>query len=610
MQAIILAAGMGKRLKDLTKDRTKCMVRINGITLIERMLRQIDALNISKIVVVVGYHGQELIDFISSLSIKTPIEFIDNKIYDKTNNIYSLYMAKNDLLSDDTLLFESDLIFEDSVLQRIVNDPHPNLTLVAKYESWMDGTVVTIDNENNIKRFLDKKAFDFNDISEYYKTVNIYKFSKEFSNTHYVPFLEAYSKALGNNEYYEQVLKVITPLDKPEIKALPLDKEKWYEIDDIQDLDIAESIFARTNSEKLKRIQKRYGGYWRYPKLIDFCYLVNPYFPPQKMMEEIKVNFEQLLTEYPSGMNVNSLLIANYFDMDFEHVCVGNGAAEIIKSITSKLSGKYGIIVPTFEEYPNRLPIENIVHYKPKNNNYKYDADELIAFFSKSDNQISNLVLINPDNPSGNFLNKKEVLKIVDWTKANSINIIVDESFIDFAESGKSDSILHKEIIREYSNLILIKSISKSFGVPGLRLGFAASSNTDLIQFIKEDLSIWNINSFAEFYLQIAEKYKSEYWTAIERFKRERDDFSGKLNQIEIIRPIETQSNYFLCEVYGSARKLTEILLNDFNVFIKDLSTKNGFENKQYIRISIKRAKENKKLLNALKTIDFESISS
>jgi histidinol-phosphate/aromatic aminotransferase/cobyric acid decarboxylase-like protein len=600
MQAIILAAGMGKRLKDLTKDRTKCMVKVNGLTLIERMLRQIDALNISKIVVVVGYHGQELIEFISNLNINTRIEFIDNKIYDKTNNIYSLYMAKNDLLSDDTLLFESDLIFEDKVLQRIVNDPHPNLTLVSKYESWMDGTVITIDEDNNITSFLGKNNFNFNHISEYYKTVNIYKFSKAFSNTHYVPFLEAYSKALGNNEYYEQVLKVITPLDKPEIKALPLDNEKWYEIDDIQDLDIAESIFTQSNSEKLQRIQKRYGGYWRYPQLIDFCYLVNPYFPPQKLMDEIKVNFEQLLTEYPSGMDVNSLLIAKYFDMDINHVCVGNGAAEIIKSITSKLSGKFGIIIPTFEEYPNRLTKADIVNFKPQNADFEYNADDLINFYSKTEHQISNLVLINPDNPSGNFLNKAEILKLLNWTKANKMNFILDESFIDFAESGKTDSLLLREIIKEYSNLILIKSISKSFGVPGLRLGFAASSNTELIQFMKKDLSIWNINSFAEFYLQIAEKYRSDYWSAIERFKAERIDFYNKLSQFKNLRPIKTQSNYFLCEVYGSAQELTETLLSKYNLFIKDLSSKKGFEGKEYIRISIKTQEENNKLIDAL----------
>ena len=113
MQAIILAAGMGKRLKDLTRDVTKCMVKVNNVTLIERMLEQLDNLNLSCIVIVVGYQRQKLIDFIATLSIKTPIVYVTNDIYDKTNNIYSLYLAKKYLLQEDTLLLESDLIFEN-----------------------------------------------------------------------------------------------------------------------------------------------------------------------------------------------------------------------------------------------------------------------------------------------------------------------------------------------------------------------------------------------------------------------------------------------------------------------------------------------------------------
>lgn len=266
MQAIILAAGMGKRLKDLTEDNTKCMVRVNGVTMIERMLSQLDELDLSRIVIVIGYRGEKLVDFISTLKINTPIEYVNNDIYYKTNNIYSLYLAREYLLREDTLLLESDLIFEDAVLRKIVDDPYPNLALVAKYESWMDGTVVTLDDECNIKDFLDKSHFRFEDIKNYYKTVNIYKFSKEFSNTHYVPFLEAYCKALGHNEYYEQVLKVITLLDKPGIKAKVLDGESWYEIDDKQDLDIAESIFTTSAEDKLRKIQK----IWRILEISKF----------------------------------------------------------------------------------------------------------------------------------------------------------------------------------------------------------------------------------------------------------------------------------------------------------------------------------------------------
>ena len=285
MQAIILAAGMGKRLKSLTEHNTKCMVEVNGVTLIERMLRQLEAVHLSRIVIVVGYQGQKLIDFVSGLNIQTPIVYVNNPIYDKTNNIYSLALVKDHLCQEDTLLLESDIIFEDSVLETILHDSRDTLALVDKYESWMDGTCVKLGEDDSIEAFVPGKQLKFEEVDEYYKTVNIYKFSRHFSKKCYVPFLVAYQEALGDNEYYEQVLRVITILDNPEIKVKRLNGQLWYEIDDIQDLDIASSMFAVDDAQKLSLIQQRYGGYWRYPRVLDFCYLVNPYFPPQKMMD-------------------------------------------------------------------------------------------------------------------------------------------------------------------------------------------------------------------------------------------------------------------------------------------------------------------------------------
>ena len=223
MQAVILAAGMGKRLKNLTQDNTKCMVKVNGVTLIERMLHQLERLHLSRIVIVVGYKGAKLIDYISTLDIQTPIVYVNNPIYDKTNNIYSLFLARDYLCREDTLLLESDLIFDDSVLSALVEDPRDTLALVDKYENWMDGTCLKLTEDDGIKNFVPGSQFKFDERREYFKTVNIYKFSKHFSETKYVPFLDSYSKALGNNEYYEQVLRVIAILDNPEIKAKRLD---------------------------------------------------------------------------------------------------------------------------------------------------------------------------------------------------------------------------------------------------------------------------------------------------------------------------------------------------------------------------------------------------
>ena len=194
MQAIILAAGMGKRLGEYTKNCTKCMVPVNGVTLIDRLLGQLSKLGLNRIVIVVGYKGKELIDYVGKEYMGLKIEYIKNPIYDRTNNIYSLALAKQHLQEDDSLLIESDLIYDDGIFDLLINNPHPNLALVAKYETWMDGTMVRIDEDNNIVNFVPKEAFKYSDIKDYYKTVNIYKFSKEFAEKKYVPFLEAYTK--------------------------------------------------------------------------------------------------------------------------------------------------------------------------------------------------------------------------------------------------------------------------------------------------------------------------------------------------------------------------------------------------------------------------------
>lgn len=597
MQAIILAAGMGKRLGELTQNNTKCMIRVNETTLIERMLHQLEDQHLERIILVIGYQGEKLKSYIATLNISTPIVYVENSNYNQTNNIYSLYLAKDYLQEQDTLLLESDLIFEDAVLDRLIQHPYPSLALVAKFESWMDGTVVILDAEDNIKQFISPQQFSFEEIPSYYKTVNIYKFSKHFSTSHYIPFLEAYCKALGNNEYYEQVLRVITLLDKPELKALRLSHESWYEIDDIQDLDIAASIFAK---DPLKKIASRYGGYWRYPHLLDYCYLVNPYFPNSKLLAEIKANFERLITQYPSGMRVNSLLAAKNFNLHPEYIVIGNGAAELIKSLMEILEGNIGITYPTFEEYSNRRNSASIVSFCPDNSDFSYSAQDLMEWFS--DKTINHLLLVNPDNPSGNFIPPEDLSLLCEWTEKRKINLVLDESFVDFSKGSTGNSLLRNDILERYKHLIIIKSISKSYGVPGLRLGIMASSDTHLIERIKQDVAIWNINSFAEFYMQIYGKYEAAYYSACQKFIMERERFRIALETIPWLRVIPSEANYFLCEITEkyTSTELTEKLLAQ-NILIKDCASKKAFQGKNYIRIAVRDTQDNDFFIQILK---------
>lgn len=603
MQAIILAAGMGKRLGEYTKNNTKCMVPVNGTPLIDRVLHQLSKLQLTRVVIVVGYQSQNLMRHLGDHYGHLKIEYVNNPVYDKTNNIFSLSLAKDKLQEDDTLLIESDLIFDDALFQLLLSNPHPNLALVAKYESWMDGTMVRIDRDNNIVNFITKDAFRYQDTDNYYKTVNIYKFSKDFSRNKYIPFLDAYIKAVGNNEYYENVLRIISFLNSHDLKALPITTEKWYEIDDKQDLDIAEALFA-DKKDVLRKYYGRFGGFWRFPQMLDYCYLVNPYFNESRIIDEMEANFRTLVAEYPSGMKVNSLIASKCWGVREEYIIPGNGAAELINVLMELLPGTLGITRPTFEEYPNRRDKASLVTFIPNDHEYRYSAADLMAFFGK--HHADNLLLINPDNPSGNFIPIDDVIALAAWCQDHGTRLIVDESFVDFSKGYADNSLLRNNILEAYPKMVVMKSISKSYGVPGIRLGILCSADTELIGKMKKEVSIWNINSFAEYFMQIFNKYEKDYARACEKFIAERDDFERQLRQIGFLRVMPSQANYFLCEVLPpkDANGLVLTMLKRYNILMRDCSGKTGLDDKQYMRIAVRSHEDNVRLIAALKELD------
>lgn len=602
MQSIILAAGLGSRLGELTKECTKCMVKINGITLIERMLRQLDRYGMDRIIIVTGYKGDILKDYVQNLRINTPVVFVDNSDYRHTNNIYSLWLTREFLEEMDSLVLESDMIFEDRVIEKMLAIDNGCGTFVARPRPWMDGSIVKLDKDNNIVYFVDDEEVKRIDPSYYHKIVSIYKFKKRYVSEKYMTYLNEYVKKNKDNNLYESLLKVIDLDVEKKIPAEILDEEQWYEINDIQDMDIAESMFADGN-EKVRKYLQRYGGYWRYPAMRDFCYLVNPYFPNERFMNEMKSNFDVLVREYPSGMAVNSLLAGHFFGVRTENICVGNGTAELIKSLMENISGNIGMVYPTFEEYPHRKKDVEVIPYYVVDKDFDYSVDDIMSYYEGKD--ISAIVLVNPDNPSGHFISQKDILRLEDWCRSKGRKLIVDESFIDFVEDDEWHTLLDMEVLLNHPSLIVLKSISKSFGVAGLRLGVIATADTDLIAFMKKDVAIWNINSFAEYYLQIIEKYRDDYYEAMEKFKEVRRRYLDKLSKIKGFKVYPSQANYVMCHIENSvtSTELADILLNRYNVLIKNLASKEGLNKGNYVRLSVKSDEENDYIVNALMEI-------
>lgn len=601
MQAIILADVQVNNINEQKNNNLKCMTEINGVTLIERMLKQLDSCNLDRIVIVDGYLKNLLEQFISTLSLNTPIQYIYNDKYLETGNIYSIYLAKEFLCKTDFLIIDSNLMLDDQIITDLIKDNRDAIAVLDQYKSWMTGKTVELNDKKEIIGFQRNNEINHLTLKKSFKTVGIYKFSAQYFKKYFLPYLETYLKVAGEKESIEIIIEILSLALNLKVNSYFINSNRWYAINDIQDIDLASTLFSEDEELVAEKMFGSWGGYWRYPKYLDYFYLVTPYYPTKELVEELKANFEDLLFQYPSGMKVNSLLAAKEFNVKQENIVIGNGAAELIKSIMTTITGRTGFIKPTFEEYPNRLTKEEHVDFYVTSDDFTYNAEDIIHYFK--DKEIKNLILVNPENPSGNYINKKSMRKLLEWTKEQDIKLIIDESFVDFVDE-EDPTLIKQEILDEFNNLYVIKSISKSYGVPGLRLGILASADFMTIAWMKKDVSIWNINSFAEFYMQIAGKYRKDYEKALVRFREERISFQNALANIEGIRVIPSQSNYIMVELLNGidAEWLKEKMLIDEEIFIKTLGKKikNG---KNYLRLAIRDHSDNTRFIEVLKRV-------
>lgn len=591
MQALMLAAGMGTRLGKYTEAKAKCMIEVGSKSLIGHAADALKLAGINKLIVVVGWESEKLISFIEQNITGIECEFIQNCDYATTNNIYSLYLAKDKLCQDDTILLESDLIFDSTLIRRMVESPEKNLVAVAKYEQWMDGTVTTLTDSGTIRNFIDKKHFRFSDAEQYYKTVNIYKLSREFSEQQYIPFLEAYLTAFGKNQYYEAVLGALVQLDDTLLNAFVLRDEAWYEVDDAQDLDIANTLFA-DDSDKLMRYEFHDGGNWRFPGLTDFCYPANPYFPTQKMKDQIRYSLDSLITQPPSGMDILKLLAGKIFSTEKEYMLVGSDASRLMKPLLERLSGPVTVCGSDedTEYFGNCGTVRRA----------EFIADELIAAAQNSET----LFFCNPDS-AGRFLEHDDVMRILGACRDSGARCIIDETYVDYADREKRFELISNQTLTEYPNLVVLKNLSRTFGVPGLQISVMACSDEALLNSLEEEMPVWNISSVAEYFMQIYSLYKKDFAAACDRTATQRSALIAGLKELPGLKVYPSQANHVVCCVNGntSARGLASRLLYENRILIKELSERNGFPDQQHICVTVRRESENTLLLSAMKGI-------
>lgn len=592
MKALILAAGYGGRMSPLTNDTHKTLLKINKVTIMDQIISSLFRNGIIDIVVVTGYKANELKDHLLKRHKTINFTFINNERYRETNNIFSLALAFSQIKFDkDLILIESDLIFEDEVLEKAINSKFKNVALVSPYVTGLDGTVVEVQNNKVIGLYPPHLQGDKFDLFDKFKTLNIYKFSKEFCQNEFKKLLVYYAKSIDDNCYYELILGILIYMQKQQIHCEIIDNDKWFEVDDPNDLVGAEFVFNK--KERINILEKHFGGYWNHD-ILDFCFIRNMYFPTKSMMSEMRSNLPFLLENYGSKQTILNLKLSYVLQYDVNRLIVLNGAAQIYP-ILSKIVGNKNVLIPnpTFGEYERVFT--NIEYY---NDNVGYNLSEIQGKINNSDF----ITFVNPNNPTGSIIDTEIILKYIDDYPSKFF--IVDESFIEFSDQP---SIIESIENKPRNNVLVIRSMSKSYGLPGIRLGFVYSSDINLIKNISEEIPIWNMNSVAEFFMEIILKNKLSLKNSFEQTKLDRDLFIKNLREIKIIDKVyQSNSDFILFKLKDKVEvtNLAQHLIENHSIYIKDISSKFNEISNKFFRISVRLAVENNSLINILKKLN------
>jgi histidinol-phosphate/aromatic aminotransferase/cobyric acid decarboxylase-like protein/choline kinase len=589
MKAVILAAGIGRRMRPLSDERHKTLLEVGGRTIMGRIIDGLQANGITRICIVTGYRATEVEDYVTSEFSDLDFSFIRNEAYASTNNIYSMALALEQIEPDeDIVLIESDLIYEPAVLSRLLKSEHANVALVDRYRIGMDGTVVSVAESEVITQViptsLQDERFDF---SDKFKTLNIYKFSAEFCRTTFRRLLSYYARIIDDNCYYELILGILIYMQQVQIHAEILDGELWAEVDDPNDLRSAD--FAFTPSSRRRYLESSWGGYWTTP-VTDFAFIRNMYFPTASMLSQLRGSLPELVTNYGSAQAILDRKLAYFLRCQPEHVHLLNGASQLSPILRDWFPSERVLVPdPTFGEYRRMFPQART--YRDSGAIELGEVEEKAAGADL-------VVVVNPNNPTGTTVPTEAIQRLV--TRLADKLVLVDESFIEF--SGQPSLVPWAETTG-VSNLVVLKSLSKSLGVPGLRLGYVFSVDRQLGDRVLDELPVWNANSLAEHLLEILLKHRDDLDASIRRTVADRERFAEQLAALEVVERVYPSGADFLLVTLsigaGAAQILADELLEQENLYVKDVSSKFG-NGRAYWRLAVRTPGDNDRLCTAL----------
>lgn len=353
-----------------------------------------------------------------------------------------------------------------------------------------------------------------------------------------------------------------------------------------------------TQTQKYDFISGQHGGYYRHG-FVDHAYLYNLYFPPEAIFTSFKNHIHDIVLNYPVAQDALAGLIGKLIHQPAERIVVGNGAAELIKIVSGHLSSKLIVPVPSFNEYVNAAPSGRAVEFALEFPSFHLDVDKFTAEAIRVHADVA--VVVTPNNPTSMLVPRSDLVCLAQKLAHHDCILIVDESFIDFVQNPEQTTLEHD--IERYPNMAIFKSMSKAYGICGLRIGYMLTANVAFAEAVRKGVHIWNINGFAEEFLQLLPGYRQEFVESCKQVRADRDHLYDNLCAIPGMTVYKPDANFVFCRLpdYAhSAPEVTRRLFIKHNMYIKHCQGKTLPDSDQYVRIASRTETENCSLVDAL----------
>jgi len=359
-------------------------------------------------------------------------------------------------------------------------------------------------------------------------------------------------------------------------------------------------VRIRPNKPAQSHIPASHGGKYGTknpnPQVIDFSSNVNPLGCHPGVKRYLKKQLD-LISEYPdpssSDLRAN---LAWFTGVRKKQIVVGNGATEIIYNFCKTFLNKKTPIlipIPTFSEYEVSAKLCECKISFFKTMNLSKNLQKFIMKIPRN----GCIFICNPNNPTGVLIKKKEMLKIISAAKKKSSLVFIDETFIELVPESNESLIKY---IKNYENLFILRSLTKSFGLAGIRIGYGVS-NSQIIDLLQKIKIPWNVSYMAQRAASAAICYHPFLEKTCKLIKKEKDFISSNLAKSKKFTCCDSSTNFILVKTKIKSRLLQKKLQRK-KILIRDCSTFRGL-NQNYIRIAVKTRKENIKLVKALEAI-------